>query len=89
MPSTVVNRLIWRSRRGLLELDLLLPPFIRSEGPHFTAEQCAHYGRLLDCEDQDIWAWLQGSSDPPDHQLAAIVDDIRAFNAKRRSHIGD
>lgn len=89
MSSTVINRLMWRSRRGLLELDLLLPPFIRSEGPRFTAEQCAQYARLLECDDQDIWSWLQGKSIPPDQELRDMIERIGTFNAKRQSIAGD
>jgi antitoxin CptB len=74
------NRLLWRSRRGLLELDLLLPPFIRDAGPALSAAQRVHYARLLDCEDQDIWDWFQGRAAAPDPELAAMVAMIRRFN---------
>lgn len=79
------NRLAWRSRRGLLELDLLLPPFIRERGPQLSPEQIDNYTRLLAGEDQDIWDWLRGSQPPPDDGLQQIVDLIVQFNTDRNA----
>lgn len=68
----------WRSRRGLLELELLLLPFadeclIDLEEPELDA-----YERLLACDDLDIYEWLQGRARPPDPELDAIVARIAA-----------
>ena len=74
------NRAYWRSRRGLLELDLLLPPFVTACYEALTPAQKRAYGRLLDCDDHDVWDWLRRRSAPPDADLAALIDTIRAFN---------
>ena len=74
------NRAYWRSRRGLLELDLLLPPFVTACYEALTPTQKRAYGALLDCDDHDVWDWLQTRSTPPDADLAALIDVIRAFN---------
>ncbi len=71
------NRLYWRSRRGLLELDLVLPGFVRQCYAGMQPEQQACYRRLLECEDQDILSWIQGLSRPQDAELAALIDLIR------------
>ena len=76
-----VRRTVWRSRRGLLELDLLLPPFARARYRELDEHQRATYRALLDCEDTDIWAWLQRRSTPDDPELAQLVDAILEFNA--------
>ncbi len=78
--ATEYNRLKWRSRRGLLELDLLLPPFILAMADRLTVAEYRDYRRLLECEDQDIWNWLQGREEPPDAGLAGIVARVRSFN---------
>jgi antitoxin CptB len=74
------NRSYWRSRRGLLELDLLLPPFVRARFAELTDAQRDALQRLLECEDQDIWDWFQQRSAPDDPELAELVQLIRAFN---------
>lgn len=71
------NRLLWHSRRGMLEIDVMLMPFTK----HFyqkldPADQRA-YRQLLDCEDQDIWEWLRGFERPEDADLSRIVTLIR------------
>jgi antitoxin CptB len=76
------NRAYWRSRRGLLELDLLLPPFVTARYDALSDAQKRAFDALLDCEDTDLWDWLQRRSAPPDVELAAVIDQIRAFNER-------
>jgi len=69
-------RIYWRSRRGLLELDLLLVPFARDVYASLADPLRADYRRLLEAEDPDILAWLQGQTEPP-RALQMIVSLIR------------
>ena len=78
------QRALWRSRRGMLELDLMLVAFARQRYPHLPAAQRGAYRELLDAEDALIWAWLQGRATPPS-ALAHVLDSIIAFNAKQES----
>ncbi len=78
--NTVRERCYWRSRRGLLELDLLLPPFVKARFDSLSSAQVSALQRLLDCEDQDVWDWYQRRSAPGDVGLAEIVELVRAFN---------
>ncbi len=73
------NRLYWHSRRGMLELDLILVPFLESQYDKLTAPQQADYKRLLTCEDQDMWNWFMGMAVPPDKELVQIVERIITF----------
>ena len=82
--------MLWRSRRGMLELDLELVPFARDRFEHLgTADQAA-YVRLLDEDDWRIHDWLSGRSKPGDAALERIVRIIRrargdsAVNADQR-----
>lgn len=72
------NRLCWHSRRGMLELDLVLGPFVREHYPSLPAQDKAHYRRLLECEDQDLFSWFMGRVTPDDGELSDIVDKILA-----------
>ena len=74
------NRCYWRSRRGLLELDLLLPPFVKTRFETLSAVQRRALHRLLECEDQDVWDWFQQRSAPDDAEIGELVALIRAFN---------
>lgn len=75
------NRVIWGSRRGMLELDLLLLPFVETRYRQLTPPQQQIYQRLLECEDQDLFAWLVHRAEPEDPELAAMVSLIRAQGA--------
>ena len=55
------HRIFWHSRRGMLELDLLLVPFVKDVFDDLTLEDQILYRDLLLLEDQDIYALLMGS----------------------------
>ena len=74
---TEFNRLSWHSRRGMLEIDVMLMPFTRYQYLSLSANDQKAYRRLLDCEDQDIWEWLRGFRLPDDQDLARIVLLVR------------
>lgn len=78
MKSINKNRILWHSRRGMLELDLLLEPFARECFETLSYEQQLLYQRLLGCEDQDIFRWLLQAQPPDDLALQPIIDLILA-----------
>ncbi len=86
VSNVALNRCYWRSRRGLLELDLLLPPFVLARFETLSATQRTALQRLLECEDQDIWSWFQQRSAPQDPSLGELVALIRAFNERDSAH---
>lgn len=70
------NRLWWHSRRGMLELDVLLIPFLEEAYRDLNAEDQARYSKLLTCEDVDMFEWFMQRSRPDDADLQRIVDII-------------
>lgn len=78
------NRVCWASRRGMLELDLVLEPFVREVYPTLDRVDQGRYRKLLECEDQELFGWFLGRQVPEDAELAVIVDAILAF-ARRTS----
>jgi antitoxin CptB len=66
------EKLKWKCRRGLLELDLLLEKYLR-EYPE--DEQLLP---LLDLPDNELWDIVAGRSDDYDPSLSAIVARLRA-----------
>ncbi|MBB6523703.1 succinate dehydrogenase assembly factor 2 [Pseudoteredinibacter isoporae] len=71
------NRLFWGSRRGMLELDLVLLPFLENIYPGLDQEDKERYWALLECEDQDMFGWFLKRKDPDDPELLKIVTIIR------------
>ncbi|WP_287028535.1 succinate dehydrogenase assembly factor 2 [Pseudomonas sp. UBA6310] len=68
-----LNRLFWHSRRGMLELDVLLVPFVREVYPNLDDEDRARYRKLLACEDQDMFGWFMQRAEPDDPDLQRMV----------------
>lgn len=73
------NRLRWGSRRGMLELDLILMPFVERAYPTLTQADQALYAQLLECEDQDLFAWFLHRQAPEEPELRRIVGLVREF----------
>lgn len=71
--ATELNRLYWHSRRGMLELDVLLVPFVREVYSDLDADDQARYRKLLACEDQDMFGWFMQRGEPEDPDLKRIV----------------
>jgi antitoxin CptB len=71
-----LNRLFWHSRRGMLELDVLLVPFVREVYSQLDDEDKARYRQLLECEDQDMFGWFMQREEPQDPDLRRIVKII-------------
>lgn len=71
------NRVQWACRRGMLELDLLLLPFVEK---HYTAlpqdEQSA-FIRLLEASDPNLFSWLLACQACPDPSLVPVIEKIR------------
>jgi antitoxin CptB len=87
--QTMLKRCYWRSRRGLLELDLLLPPFVVARFESLSAARRDALSQLLEHDDHDIWDWLRGAGAPPASQaLVDILELIRAYNAGGGGDVG-
>ncbi len=77
-----LNRLFWHSRRGMLELDLLLVPFVKEAFNDLADDDKKRYVDLLACEDQDLFAWLLQRSEPANSDHAKIVQRILEYNQR-------
>ena len=72
------KRLFWASRRGMLELDIILQAFLDCTYDKLKPEEQLLYHDLLGCEDQDLFAWLMGREEPQDEATATIIAIIRS-----------
>ena len=76
-----INKVIWASRRGLLELDLLLEPFIRSEFNKMSDFDQSHLYEFLKLDDDELFDFFLGSKEVP-QQFLALVSEVLKFHAK-------
>lgn len=76
------KRLYWASRRGMLELDLVLMPFAENALRELSREDQQRYIHLLECEDTELFAWFLQRQRPQDLELAAIVDLVLAYSRR-------
>jgi len=83
--ETTLKRLYWHSRRGMLELDLLLLPFARDDLSSCDNRTLEKYRYLLEQEDQDLFVWLTGREEAPVPVLREIVALVLECALKRRS----
>ncbi len=76
------NRLVWASRRGMLELDLILQPFVENVYKNLDESDQKRYDLLLEEQDQDLFNWFLKKQDPADENLLRIVKIIREKSNK-------
>ena len=72
-----IDRLKWRSRRGLLELDLVFERFWAREGDLAPAERAA-LERLLAMPDNDLLDLVMGRAVTNDPGVRDVVAKLRA-----------
>ena len=75
MDAVSQNRLKWKCRRGLLELDLVLQGFIEKQ---LAEKEVKALNELLDLQDIDLWAIVSGRSEEFEPKFQGIVARLRA-----------
>ena len=75
------SNILWRCRRGILEMDLLLRQFVERHFDSMTEEQKADFDRLLDEADLDIMDWIMGRRPAPSENLQNLITLLRDFNS--------
>jgi antitoxin CptB len=78
MEARAIERLKWRSRRGLLELDLVFTRFWANAGARMTDGEAAALERLLALPDNDLLDLVMGRNDTPDASLRDLVAKLKA-----------
>ena len=72
------RKICWRSRRGMLELDVVLIPFSEDGFRQLSEEDQRSYVKLLDRDDPELLQWLSRQAVPADAELARVVELILA-----------
>lgn len=77
MDDRKLERLRWRCRRGLLELDVVLLNFLEQRYPNLSPPEQNAFDKLLAIPDDTLFAYMQGDQKPIDNELRKLVDKIR------------
>ena len=78
MDRVAHDRLKWKCRRGLLELDLVLERFVDRNAKAMDEGELACLGELLELPDNDLWDIVSGRSDLYAARLGDVVARLRA-----------
>ena len=71
------SRLLWRRRRGIKEMDIILQDFIHESYDKLDNKNKNAFSKLLDEQDLDILNWIIGKDDPINDQLTDIINIIK------------
>ena len=81
-----MNRLLWRCRRGIKEMDLLLENFVHKHYPALSDADKQVFAALLEESDPDLMNWLMGRSEPSNAAYRPLLIQIKSFH--RDDHAG-
>jgi|TARA_B110000908_G_scaffold46089_1_gene56161 antitoxin CptB len=76
------NRLRWACRRGMLELDLILEPFVENSYDALEEADQLRFEVLLESEDQSLFMWLMKRQSPDNPDMQRIVQIIHESRAQ-------
>ena len=74
----LLRRMRWACKRGMLELDLMLIPYVEQRYLYADRPEQQCFEALLQCEDQQLYSWLLQSSQPP-ADFQALISRIRTL----------
>jgi antitoxin CptB len=75
------RRLLWRCRRGMKELDILLERYVRSQVADASPRDRGTLRQLLELPDPVLADYLFGHTPVSDPQMAQLVSAIRGHRA--------
>ena len=75
--DTRFARLRYTSRRGMLELDVLLIPFLDEQYAELSEAEIAAYEAFLEEPDPDLFAWLMGYQACENEAYRELIARIR------------
>jgi len=73
-----LERVRWRARRGLLELDIVLGRFIETHYAQLDADGRQTFEALLDMPDNPLWDMIAGRLEATPGEQQTLLEKIRA-----------
>ena len=79
LDAAALNKLKWRSRRGMLENDLFVERFFRRHGAALTERNVAGLQALMDLPDNDLLDLFLARREPQGQLACAVVHEVLAL----------
>lgn len=76
------SRLLWRCRRGIKEMDILLESFMEKYYPDLAESDKKIFETLLDEADPDIMNWIMGRTIPENRAYQPIIELLQSMNTR-------
>ena len=73
-----LERMRWRCRRGLLELDIILGHFVETQYAQLDRVGQKAFEEMLDMPDNPLWDMIAGRSEVESDEQQALLEKIRA-----------
>jgi antitoxin CptB len=77
--AAMLQRVRWRCRRGLLELDIIFVRFIEAQYLKLSVEERQTFEELLDLPDNPLWDMVSGRKDAGSDAQAALLLKINTL----------
>lgn len=84
-PGLRKKRLRLACRRGFLEVELALRPWVEAHLERLAPAELDDLERLLDLEDLDLWEIICGRRPGPESQVSDLLARLRADLMRGRS----
>lgn len=76
-PTLEERKVIYRSRRGLKELDIYFDPYVRNHYLNAPSEEKALFAELIEQEDPDLLDWFMMVDEPLKPELKALIIKLK------------
>jgi antitoxin CptB len=77
----LVQKLRWRCRRGMRELDQVFTRYLEHQYPSASAAERDAFARLLELPDPDLFGYLVGRAAPAEEVERNVIARIRCNHA--------
>ena len=78
------EKMLWRCRRGIRELDSLLMPFVEDCYDELPTPDKALLRALLGCQDTQLLDWMLGRGMPGEEDLQSLITLIVRYSRGTR-----
>ena len=72
------ERVRWRCRRGLLELDIVLGRFVETQYAQLDEAGWRAFDALLDMSDNPLWDMVAGRAEAASDEQQALLERVKA-----------
>ena len=73
-----LDRIRWRCRRGMLELDIVLQGFVDKHYMQLNKTELQHFDKLLSLSDNDLWDTITSKKKVEDIELQPVLQLLQA-----------